>query len=472
MASSSGNSRSNGHAALVTPADVNRDLLELHQRSGPMFRGAVLVLGVLFVLGVIGFIIKVLSNGPSDKASWGYHAAVFAFIITTASAAPIVAIAPRIVKAHWRRSISRAAELWAVVGVLSFILFLPLLAVLPSLEDGRRTFWFYHAGEVPRFTPHVWATLALLGLTILGIALVWMSSLPDLALMRDNTTGWRQRWAARLAFGWRGTSRQWFIQKHRLGILGALYFMMLIFTHFIIVADFLMPLIPGWIDALFPATHAFNSLQAGVATVLLTMFFLRRYGGYQNYIGLDQFWSLGKLLLALSLLWVWFWFSSFNILWYGKKPNEVVALELLMVGPYFPIFLTAFIMVFIVPFFTLIWNPVRKSIWGPPLIAVSVLVGTLFDRIRLYVAAYSVPGIGDPNVDKHNLAFEDIPGAVLPGVPDVFIVIGAIAGAILIYLLASRIIPVMNIWEQKELLLYRVHKPFHRVEVQILGKPD
>ena len=59
---------------------------------------------------------------------------------------------------------------------------------------------------------------------------------------------------------------------HRLGILGAFYFLMLIFTHFVISVDFAMALVPGWIDALFPATHAFNSLQAGVATVIVTMF--------------------------------------------------------------------------------------------------------------------------------------------------------------------------------------------------------
>ena len=49
------------------------------------------------------------------------------------------------------------------------------------------------------------------------------------------------------------------------------YFIMLIFVHFLISVDFLMVLVPGWIDALFPITHAANALQAGVATVILTM---------------------------------------------------------------------------------------------------------------------------------------------------------------------------------------------------------
>ena len=212
--------------------------------------------------------------------------------------------------------------------------------------------------------------------------------------------------------------------------------------------------------------------------MLLTMFFLRQFGGYKDYIGLDQFWGLGKLLFAMSLLWFWFWFSSFIVLWYGKKPAEQDALRVMMVGPYLPAFLASFVLNFIVPFFTMIWNPVRKSIWGPPLIATAVLFGTLFDRIRLYVAAYSVPGIGDPLVDKTRLGTipgtdqSAIPAAILPDMADIFIIVGAISGAILLYLLASRVIPIVNIWEQRELLLYKIHKPFHRTEVMVLGKRD
>ena len=80
-------------------------------------------------------------------------------------------------------------------------------------------------------TPHIWATLALLGLVVTGFVMLWVSALPDLANVRDNASGWRQRWAARLAPNWKGTSEQWNFLYHRLGIIGALYFMMLVSTH-------------------------------------------------------------------------------------------------------------------------------------------------------------------------------------------------------------------------------------------------
>ena len=461
-----------------TPSGVVRDLLGRHNQTTNLYWRAVVGFGLLTVLGIVGFIMRAL-DGVDDRSLWGYYAATFAFILTTAQAAPMVAIAPRLAKAHWRRPISRAAELWSITGLVGLLLFIPMLWILPSLEDGRRTLWFFNPTDpdfsnVPVNSPHIWATAAILGLVATGVALLWVSSLPDFAAMRDNLTGWRQRCGARLAFGWRGTSQQWNMLYHRLGMLGALYFMMLVFVHFLISVDFLMALVPGWIDALYPATHAANSLQAAAATMLLTMFFLRQFGGYKDYIGLDQFWGLGKLMFALSLLWFWFWFSSFIILWYGRRPNEQAALQLLMVGPYLPIFFVTFITVFVIPLFTMIWNPLRKSIWGPTIIAVSVLIGTFFDRIRLYVATYSVPGIGEPLIDKHYMKLEAVKkmDAVLPGLPDVFIVVGGISAVILVYLVASRIVPILNIWEQRELLLYKVHKPFHRAEVLVLGKKD
>jgi molybdopterin-containing oxidoreductase family membrane subunit len=461
----------NGQGVLVTPVGLTHDLLNRHRATGRMYWRAVLLLGVLFILGVVGFVLR-LQDGFSDTSIWGYHAALFAFILTTAQGGPIVAIATRMAKGHWRRPISRTSELFTAVGVVSLFIFIPLLWVLPDLGDGRRTLWFFNDLRVPSYMPHIMMTLALVALTVCGVALLWLSALPDLAAVRDSSSGRRRRVYARLANGWHGTSRQWFVQHHRLGTVGALYFMMLVFTIFLFSVDFGLTLVPGWIDALFPATQAHNALQAGVAMVLIAMFVLRQFCGYKEHIGLDQFWSLGKLLFALSLLWFWFWFSSFNVLWYGAKPNERAVIDLLMVGPYQPAFMLAFILNFIVPFFAMIWNPLRKSIWGPTLIAVSVLVGTFFDRIRIYVASYSVPGIGDPSVDKHALHAGDISTAVMPGVPDVLIWIGGIAGCILAFMLAAKIFPPVSIWEQKELLLYKVHKPFHRTEVLVLGKPD
>ena len=451
----------NGHDATA----LGRDLAARHGASSRGFRLAVLAAAVLFIVGVAGFVLKLADQGTDDPSAWGYYAALVAFLLTAGSGAVMVAIATRLAKAHWRRPISRVSEMFTVVVLYTLVLFIPLMFVLPDLSDNRRSLWFFGELHMPAYMPHAMTLLSMVFLVIAGLALLWVSALPDLGLLRDSSG--RRGIVARLANTWHGTSRQWFVQYHRLGILGALYFMMLVTTHFLFSMDFAMTLVPGWIDALFPATHAHNSLHAGVAIVLLTMFGLRRFCGYGDHIELDQFWGLGKLLFALSLLWFWFWFSSFIIFWYGAKPNEQAVLELLMVGPYIWVFMGAFALNFLVPLFTMIWNPLRKSIWGPTIIACCVLVGTFLDRIRLYVSSWSVTATDD----KH--ALHEVPAAVMPEIPYIMMLLGGLAGAALVYLLATRVVPVISIWEQKELLLYKLHKPFHRLEeVLVLGKKD
>lgn len=448
---------------------VSDRIISIHSVTSNRFWQFATLSAIMFGLGIIGLVMR-LSSGFDDKQIWGYYVAIFAFLMTTSSAAPMVAIAPRIANAHWRRPISRAAEIWTLAGCLNMILYIPLIWVLPSLENGRRSLWFFGQQEgVPAYSPHIWATLAIISLAILGIALLWLSCLPDFALLRDHGNGWRKKWGGKLALGWRGTTRQWNWQYHRMGVVGAFYFMMLIFVHFFISVEFLMVHVPGWIDSLYPITHAHNALQGGVATVMLTMLCLRQFGGYKDYIGLDQFWGLGKLLLALSLLWFWFWFSSFNLFWYAKRPNEVAVLELLVKGPYREMFIATFLLVFIFPWFTMIWNPVRRSIWGPSMIAVAVLIGTLLDRIRLYVGAWDVASINTASMMEMKLS--EVPDKIpAPQIWDVFMIIGFIGASVFIYMMATRLIPTVNVWEQKEYLLYRAEVQFHRVKVLVLGK--
>jgi len=463
------------YVPFTTQEEVVSDLITKHTKVSDKWISGVVAAGLLLLLGVVGFAMR-LANGMDDRVVWGYYALMFAFILSTASAAPMIAIAPRIANAHWRRPISRAAELWSAAGLFSLLLFIPMLWILPPLNDGRRSLWFFDPddpvySQVPIYTPHIWAALAILGLVIVGFVLLWLSAMPDLALMREHSTGFRQKFAAKLSGNWVGTTGQWNMLHHRMGIIGAFYFMMLIFVHFLVTMDFLIVLVPGWIDALFPITHAANALQAGVATVILSMIFMRQFGGYKEYITLEQFWGLSKLLFALSLLWFWFWFSSFNVFWYGKKPSEQAVLELLMVGPYLISFLAGFVLSFLAPLFVMVWNPVRKSIWGPTIMSVAVLFGVFFDKLRYYVAAYSVPGIGDAHVHKHFMDMDAIPKVHMPGLPDIFIILGVIGGAVFFYLIFARLIPPVSIWEQKELMLYKVHKAYHRTEVFVLGKP-
>ena len=204
----------------------------------------VLILLAVTVVGVIGVAGRI-AGGFEDRTAWGYYAAVVSFLLSTAAAAPMVSIAPTLARASWVRPVTRVSQLFASVGVVTALLYIPLMFALPPLvEDGvrRRSIWF----GAPAFTPHVWGTVAIFGLVLIGLALLWASSIPDLRTVAETATGMRRRIARRLAMGFIGTDTQWKALRMRIGVLGAFYFVFLVFTHLVFSADFAVALVAGW----------------------------------------------------------------------------------------------------------------------------------------------------------------------------------------------------------------------------------
>lgn len=441
-----------------SPQQLTRDIIGRLQGASSLYWTWVVFLALLFAGGVVGFIVRV-GGGFADRAAWGYYAATVMYIFTTFQAAPICAVATRLVKAHWRRPMVRAAELGAIVGVFNFFLFLPLLWLIPPLS-GRSNLWF----NWPVGAPYLFDILAMGGLVLLGLALVWTSALPDFAAARDALAGPKTGLYARLSCGWFGTKRRWLVHEWGVIVLGALYLASYVMVSTILSTEFSMSLVPGWRSSVYPAFHTITGLQNGIATTLVILLLLRTVGGYRQHIGLDQFWGLAKLLLALSLLWFYFWWSDFIIHWYGRTPREQNILLLLMFGPYQIAFFIAWACCFLIPFVCLATNRIRVSVLGPPIVALFPLTGSFFDRIRLYVSSFSVE-----NPFGHEL--EHVPPTHFPDAADVLLLVGGVAGAILVYLLATRIVPVLSHWEMQEGILLRAVRPLVRMPALVIGKP-
>ena len=81
--------------------------------------------------------------------------------------------------------------------------------------------------------------------------------------------------------------------------------------------------------------------------------------------------------------------------------------------------------------------------------------------------------VGGANSGNVYAAFLDrVPPAVYPDIWDIFMVIGGIGGAIFIYLVATRILPVLSVWEVKEGALYTRMSRFIKGEYLVLAKPE
>jgi hypothetical protein len=445
----------NGHVEPITATIAQRELAGRNARPGSAL--VIILLAIVALLGLGALVMKIMS-GPEPYSKWGYAAATLAFLASTFQATPLVAFATRLAKGYWAVPLRRAAELGALTGLVTVPLHIVILNQLPDFAN-RPSIWFDWA-LLPTFWrgPYFWDSLMMIILTLDGLAILWLSSRPDFAVSTSRSTvrGWGS--------GWLGTGLQWNALTAGLVVLGAFYLMVFVFVHLYLVSDLAISLVPGWHSAIISTYHGVSSLQGGIATAILVGGALRHFGGLQRYIGRDVFWGASKLLLGTSLLFFYFTWAEFLTNWYGRTAEEVFLLDLLMWGPYRALFLISFTMNFILPLALLIWNPIRVSVNGPIWVAGIVFVGNLVDRIRIYVASWSVAA---PVGTHYVLA----PPAVLPQVGDIFIIVGAVAAVLVLYLLYLRVAPPIALWEYKSGLLLKVEQPYMKTEVAVVAKP-
>jgi molybdopterin-containing oxidoreductase family membrane subunit len=444
---------------------IARELIATTTGASGRFKAWAWILGILGIVGIVALVLKWIDQGD-DSTKWGYVAALVSFLLAITGGAPMVAMAPVMAKANWVRPVTRLAALFSFGGVVTVVMLIPLVALLPPLlVDGarRRSIWF----QAPDYSPHFWSVLGLVLLLFTGLMLFYSAAIPDFASMRDHSTGWRQRWGKRLARGWVGTDVQWRTLRMRIGMFGTFYFLILVFVTFLISTDFGQSVIPGSRDAIYPMSLTISSFQGGVAALVIALYFSRRFMKLEKYIHLDAFWSLGRLLFALTLLWVYFFYSSFIVFWYGRSENDIATLDLLIRGPMIYAFIAGALLIWFVPWWILIWNRVRRGTTAMVIGSFIILIGLFLDRVRFFVPAWSVPQ------DRiHEKWLTEIPETYFPNVFDVLIVIGGISLAAVIVMLMTRVIPVLSVWQVQEFNLLAKPIRYIRGHATLVAKPD
>lgn len=443
----------------LPPQQIVSDGLQRIRAAGSTYRLLLIITAILGVVGVVALIAGPVLSGWGERQPWTYVAVTFGFLMSTVGAAPCVSVATRLVRGHWRRPVNRLAELWAAAMIVPLILFFLLVALLPNTE-GRPSLWFGWWGA-----PWLWDSLMMIALVICGYAFLYTAARPDIAIVRDQVDGNLNGRFARLARGFRGSTQEWRTVDRAVAYFGALYVLLYVGTMTLISADFILALIPGNNSAIFPATYTVQAFESGVALTLVTAGVMRVWGGARDYLHKEQFFALGKLQLALGLLWFYFHWTEFIIWWYGRTPRETALLRLLYFDTYFVPFAVAFALMFLAPLTVLLWNRIRAGVVGPIVVGALVLVGQVFEQIRLYSASFSPNNIYEGELTV-------IPPAYVPGVLDILILVGLIGGAVCLGLLALRFVPYPSIWEVTGGLWLRAKKPFHKTEVVVIGKPD
>jgi Ni/Fe-hydrogenase subunit HybB-like protein len=194
--------------------EMNSMVMEAMQTTGWKFWLVVTVLAAFVIVGLFGVWIYLILNGlgvagVNRPVYWGVFLANTVFWIGISHTGAFVSALLRVFKTEFHRSITRVAEFMAVFGIIQTV-----LNVFMHLGRVWRSYWLFpypnERGIWPDFhSPLMWDFMAINTYMIVSALYLFLPMIPDMAMARDRSTGWRKSFYRFLALGFRGTEGEW-----------------------------------------------------------------------------------------------------------------------------------------------------------------------------------------------------------------------------------------------------------------------
>ena len=451
----------------LTPKQVNQELLG-SVLSTPIWWFVVVILLAIVVAGA-GSAIGLMLNkglgitGLSRSVFWGFMITNFVFWVGISHAGVMISAILRLSQAEWRRPMTRAAETMTVFSLMT-------AALMPLFHEGRpwRVFYWimpydWARGIWPDIrSPLVWDPAAI-GTYLTGSTLfVYTALIPDLANIRDRSTGWRRVVYGALALGWHGNPRQWKLQGIFGILLSALILPVFVSVHSIVSWDFGVTLVPAWHVTIFAPYFVVGAVLSGVAAVVTLMILMRYMFKLHNYIWEEHIDAVTRLLIVVAFGWHFlFWLEIVFALW-GREAQELAVWQLRMFTPPWSwMFLIFYVTAFALPLPLWFFRRVRRSMALMLVLSLLVNVGMWLERFIIIV-----PGL----MNKGPLTFDY--ASYRPSAVEVTIVAGTFALVGFLLLMFSKFFPLIPIWEAKEGVTLKTEIQVGLVAVPAIVKED
>src|ERR1044072_5627298 len=152
--------------------------------------------------------------------------------------------------------------------------------------------------------------------------------------------------------------------------------------------DWYMSLEPEWFSTIYGFIFVAAWSLCALAFVIAVMAHLSAEEPMRRIVAPLHFHDLGKLLLALVMLWAYFAFSQFLIIWSGNLPEEITYYIRRLYGGWGALIITIGILHFATPFLFLLSRSVKRNPHNLVLVAVLVLVMRSVDLMWMLVPAF------------------------------------------------------------------------------------
>jgi hypothetical protein len=239
-------------------------------------------------------------------------------------------------------AIRRILEAGAGTLPLLAVLFVPLLLGLPQLYSWARP-------DVVAADPTLQHRAAYLNLPFfVARSLVYFASwlMVSTLLRRSSLAQDRDPDPLRLR------------RLQRLSIIGAL---VLGITVSFAVIDWLMALEEDWFSTVYPGVVGMSMLLGALAFAVVCLVLLARSRPLDEVLTAQVANDLGSLLLAFLMLWAYVSFFQYLLVWAGNLSDEIPWYVRRTSGGWLPVALTVAVVGFLLPFWLLLFRPLKRN---------------------------------------------------------------------------------------------------------------
>jgi Ni/Fe-hydrogenase subunit HybB-like protein len=419
-------------------------------------------LGAVVAWGLYAFTYQVTTDlsvtGLDRPVMWGIYIINFVFWVGLSHSGTMVSAILRLSQANWRRPILRAAEAMTVFTIT-------VAGLFPVIHLGRNWVVYYfipypnQRGLWPNFrSPLLWDATAITTYIIGSSLFLYLGMMPDLAVVRDRSSGWRRKIYGVLAMGWRGTAREWVVFRQASTLMAALIIPVAVSVHSIVAWDFAVTVVPGWHSTIFPPYFVIGAILSGVAAVITLMVVIRKIFHLEDYLTPLHFDNMGKLLLVISLLWAYAYFVEVQTTWYAHEPIDWEVFSF-MAGKYTPALIFMIIANAVLPITALCFRKIRRSVRAMLVITLLINVGMFIERYLIIV----------PSLSHKNMPF--VWGRYFPSWVEFSITAAAFAGFSLMYTFFAKFFPMVAVTDVRELEVRQAKVQIGRTKLpSIAGK--
>jgi len=404
-------------------------------RTGKRFYFVCALLSLVVILAAYAYFSQIRdglgATGLNSPIFWGIYITNFVFFIGISHAGTLISAILRISKAEWRRSITRSAE---VITVL--VLFFGAGNIIIDLGRPDRALMVIFQGRFQ--SPLLWDVVSITTYLTASSIYLYIPLIPDIALLRDRVKGgFRRRLYQVLALGWVGTEKQIRYLEIGIAIMAVTVLPIAVSVHTVVSYVFSMTVQPMWHSAIFGPYFVAGAIFSGIAAIIIAMAILRRVYHLEDYFRQVHFNYLGILLLVMTCLWLYFTFCEYLTVFYGAEPAHLTIFYEKISGEYAPHFWIMVLTCFAIPF-VLLANTKTRTVKGTLIASISVTIGMWLERFTIVV----------PTLMHPRLPYER--GLYLPTWVEWSILAGCLALFTMIYMVFTKLFPIVSIWEVQE----------------------